>query len=492
MMFEKLSRDVVIDFGTASVLVYVQGQGIVLKEPSVVAIDTTTDHVVKVGQDAMEMLGRTPDHIKAVRPMKDGVVDNYDVALEVLRYYIRRACGKVWIPPRVMICVPTGITELQMRAFMEASHEAGARRTYLIEEAKAAALGAGLDITSPIGSMVVNIGGGVSDIAVLSMGGIVVADSIRIGGDKFDEAIQSYIRRRYNILIGERTAEDIKIRIGDVYDHKKPGYMRVAGRSLSDGAQREVLLSSKEMLEALYEPITAILDSICSVIEHTPPELVGDILQKGMILTGGGSLLRGLDRLIERVTGIPVYMAKKPISATVLGAGSLLPQLGSMPEGPVQISSLTAPVRANASGRSASTRDDRRVDDRRSGDRFENARRDEREAHDDRYAYADRSDRYDGRDSRDQRASDRREVRDERFAYEQRPERVERSERSVPAEHRAARERGDAREVRDTQNARTVVRDTRKSRRASENRPRDNRERDAREGDTPRRPSARN
>ena len=338
-MFEKLSRDIVIDFGTATVLVYVEGQGIVLKEPSVVAIDVSTDRVLKVGQDAMEMLGRTPEHIEAVRPMKDGSISQYEVTLQMLRYFIRRACGRVWIAPRVMICVPTGITEVEMRAVMEASREAGARKTYLIEEPKAAAIGAGLDIRSPVGSMVVNIGGGVSDIAVLSMGGVVVSDSIRIGGDKFDEAIQSYMRRRYNILIGERTAEDIKIRIGDVYEHKKPSYMRVTGRSLSEGTPREVLISSKEMIEALYEPITAILDSICSVIEQTPPELVGDILQKGMTLTGGGSLLNGLDRLIERVTGIPTYVAKKPISATVLGAGSLLPYIGSMPEGIVNIPS---------------------------------------------------------------------------------------------------------------------------------------------------------
>ena len=338
-MFEKLSRDIVIDFGTATVLVYVEGQGIVLKEPSVVAIDVSTDRVLKVGQDAMEMLGRTPEHIEAVRPMKDGSISQYEVTLQMLRYFIRRACGRVWIAPRVMICVPTGITEVEMRAVMEASREAGARKTYLIEEPKAAAIGAGLDIRSPVGSMVVNIGGGVSDIAVLSMGGVVVSDSIRIGGDKFDEAIQSYMRRRYNILIGERTAEDIKIRIGDVYEHKKPAYMRVTGRSLTEGTPREVLISSKEMIEALYEPITAILDSICSVIEQTPPELVGDILQKGMTLTGGGSLLHGLDRLIERVTGIPTYVAKKPISATVLGAGSLLPYIGSMPEGIVNIPS---------------------------------------------------------------------------------------------------------------------------------------------------------
>ena len=340
-MLEKLSRNIsrniAIDFGTASVLVYVQDQGIVLNEPSVVAIDVSSDRVVKVGKDAMEMLGRTPDHIEAVRPMKDGSISQYEVTLQMLRYFIRRACGKVWIPPRVLITVPTGITEVEMRAVMEASREAGARHTYLIEEPKAAAIGAGLDIKSPVGSMIVNIGGGVSDIAVLSMGGVVVADSIKIGGDKFDEALQSYMRRPNNVAIGDRTAEDIKIRLGNVYEHKNPEYMEVVGRTYTDGMPREVLISSREMIEALYEPITAILDSICSVVEQTPPELVGDILQRGMVLTGGGSKLRGLDRLIERVTGIPVHVATKPISSTVLGAGSLLPYLKSMPEGLVTL-----------------------------------------------------------------------------------------------------------------------------------------------------------
>ena len=338
-VFENLTRDIAIDFGTASVLVYVQGQGIVLKEPSVVTIDVSTDRVDKVGREAMELWGRTPDHIHAIRPMKNGTISQYEVTLQMLRYFIRRACGKVWLRPRVLICVPTGITEVEMRAVMEASREAGARRTYLIEEPKAAAIGAGLDIKSPVGSMVVNIGGGVSDIAVLSMGGVVVADSIPVGGDKFDEAIQSYMRRRYNLLISEICAENIKINIGEVYEHKKAGYMQVRGRSLTEGTSKDVLVSSREMLEALYEPITAILDSICSVVEQTPPELVGDILQKGMVLTGGGSLLRGLDKLIERVTGIPTYVASKPISSTVLGAGSLLPYLNGMPEGVVTLPS---------------------------------------------------------------------------------------------------------------------------------------------------------
>ena len=336
-MLDKFTRNVAIDFGTASVLVYVQGQGIVLKEPSVVAIDVATDHVVRVGQEAMEMMGRTPDHIQAIRPMKNGSFSQYEVTLQMLRYFIRRACGKVWIPPRVLICVPTRITDIEKRAIMDASREAGARRTYLIEEPKAAALGAGLDIKSPVGSMVVNIGGGVCDIAVLSMGCIVSSDTIPVGGDKFDEAILSYIRRRYNILITESTAEEIKVQIGDVYEHKKPTYLEVTGRTLTEGSSKPILLSSKEMIEALYEPITAILDSICMVIEKTPPELVGDILQKGMVLTGGGATLRGLDRLIERVTGIPTTVARKPISSTVIGAGSLLPYISSMPEGMISL-----------------------------------------------------------------------------------------------------------------------------------------------------------
>ncbi len=336
-MFENLKRDIAIDFGTATVLVYVDGRGIVLKEPSVVAIDTSTDRVVKVGQDAMDMLGRTPEHIQAIRPMKDGSISQYEVTLQMLKYFIRRACGKTWIPPRVMITVPSRITDVEMRAIMDASREAGARRTYLIEEAKAAALGADMDITSAEGSMIVNIGGGVTDVAVLSMGGIVVSDSIQVGGDRFDEAIVNYVRRRYGILIGERTAEDIKIRIGEVFKHDKPLYMRVCGRSLAEGTPREIVLSSKEMLEAVSEPMTAILDSICMIMETMPNELLTRISQQGMVLTGGGSLLHGLDRLIEHVTRVPVRLARKPISSAVLGAGKMLQCLDGMPEGVVNL-----------------------------------------------------------------------------------------------------------------------------------------------------------
>lgn len=340
-MFENLSRDIAIDFGTASVLVYVEGKGIVLKEPSVVAIDVTTDRVLKVGHEAMEMMGRTPEHIEAIRPMKDGSISQYEVTLQMLKYFIRRACGKTWIPPRVMITVPSGITDVEMRAVMDASREAGARRTYLVEEAKAAALGADLDISSPDGAMVVNIGGGVTDVAVLSMGGIVVSDYIKVGGDRFDEAIVAYIRRRYGILIGERTAEDIKIRIGDVFEHETPLYMRVSGRSLREGTPCEIVLSSKEIIEAVSEPMMAILDAISMVIEQMPPELLPDIAHRGMVLTGGGSLLHGLDRLIEHVIRIPARMARKPISSAVLGAGKLLKHLDGMPEGLVSLPTRT-------------------------------------------------------------------------------------------------------------------------------------------------------
>lgn len=340
-MFENLKRDlkrdIAIDFGTATVLVYVEGKDIVLKEPSVVAVDMSTDRVVKVGRDAMEIQGRTPEHIETIRPMKNGSISQYEVTLQMLKYFIRRASGKTWIPPRVMITVPSGISEVEMLAVMEASREAGARRTYLIEEAKAAALGANLDISSAEGSMIVNIGGGVTDVAVLSMGGIVVSDSIKVGGDRFDEAIVSYIRRRYGILIGERTAEDIKIRIGEVFEHQKPLYMRVSGRSLSEGTPKEVVVSSKETIEAVSEPLTAILDSICMIIETMPQELFAEISQKGMILTGGGSMLHGLDKLITHVTGVPARLAKRPITSAVLGAGKLLPYLDRMPEGLVSL-----------------------------------------------------------------------------------------------------------------------------------------------------------
>ncbi|MBE6600352.1 MAG: rod shape-determining protein [Ruminococcaceae bacterium] len=329
------SNDIGIDLGTASVLVYVKGTGIVIQEPSVVAIDTTTDKVLNVGRAAQQMLGRTPGNIVAIRPMREGVISQYEVTLKMLQYFIRRACGNMFFKPRVMICVPTGITEVEERAVVDAANQAGARQTHLIEEPIAAAIGAGLDISGPRGNMIVDIGGGTTDVAVISLGGIVVSESIKTAGDKMDEAIMHYVRRKYNILIGERTAEQIKINIGAVYEHKRPKQMKVKGRDLSQGLPREIVLSSTEMLEALIDPISEILDGVCAVIERTPPELVGDILQNGIMMTGGGSMVYGLDKLITEVTGIRTRVAENPVSCVAIGTGEALEHLGNIPEGAV-------------------------------------------------------------------------------------------------------------------------------------------------------------
>ena len=331
-------NDIGIDLGTARVLVYVKGKGIVLKEPCVVAIDTWTDKILKVGHEAQQTLGRTPGNIVAIRPLREGVISQYEVTLKMLQYFIRRACGNMFFKPKVMICVPTGITEVEERAVVAASNQAGARQTHLIEEPVAAAIGAGLDISGPTGRMVVDIGGGTTDIAVISLGGIVVSDSIKVAGDKMDEAIMRYVRRAYNMLIGERTAERIKISIGAIYEHKHPKTIKVKGRDLRDGLPKEVLISSTEMLEALYEPIESILDSVCSVIERTPPELVGDILQHGITMTGGGSLIYGFDKLITKVTGINTRVANDPISCVAIGTGESLNNLSAIPEGSVNFS----------------------------------------------------------------------------------------------------------------------------------------------------------
>ena len=339
------SKDIGIDLGTATVLVYVQGKGVVLKEPSFVAIDNNTDYIVKVGKDARAMLGRNPDNISVIRPLRDGVIDQYDVTLRMIQYFIRRACGNAVFPPRVIICIPTGISEVEERAVIDAGTKAGARKTSLIEEPVAAALGAGLDIYSPNGNMIVDIGGGTTDVAVISLGGVVVSESVKYAGDKFDEAIMRYVRRKHNVLIGERTAEIIKIRVGAVYEHSEPREIKVKGRCLLQGLPKEITVSSREMLEALMEPISEILDTICSVIERTPPELIGDILKDGIVMTGGGSLLYGLDKLIEDVTGIKTRVAKNPTDCVVLGTGIALEYLDSMPEGTVDLSRIGRPRR---------------------------------------------------------------------------------------------------------------------------------------------------
>lgn len=335
-----LSKDIGMDLGTTSVLVYVDGSGIVINEPSVVAVDKNTDCITKIGKDAHVMIGRNPGNIEIVKPLRAGVINRYDVTEKMIQYFIRRAGGSSVIRPRLVICIPTGISEIEERAVMDAGTNAGARKTYLVAEPVAAAVGAGVDIYSPTGNMIVDIGGGTTDVAVISMGGIVVSKSVKIAGDKFDEAIMEYVRREHNIAIGEGMAEQIKLRIGAVYEHKEAKTMSVKGRCLIQGLPKEVVLSSKKMLEAMMDPISAIFDTVCSVIEETPPELVGDILKNGIILTGGGSQLYGLDKLMTDVIGIRTRVAKDPVMCVALGTGKILQIIDNPPEGVIDLSRI--------------------------------------------------------------------------------------------------------------------------------------------------------
>ena len=322
------SPDIGIDLGTASVLVYVKGKGIVLQEPSVVAIDTSTNKVLAVGEEAQKMLGRTPGNIVAIRPLKDGVISDYDVTEKMLKHFIEKVTGGVglfrFFKPQIIVCVPSGVTEVEKRAVIDATMEAGARDVFLIEEPIAAAIGAGIEISQPIGSMVVDIGGGTSDVAVISLGGIVVSTSIKIAGDKFDEAIVKYMRKKHSILIGERTAEEIKINIGSAFPRDTEVTMDVRGRNLVSGLPETIKVSSEETLEALRESVAQIADAVHYVLEKTPPELSADISDKGILMTGGGSLLWGLDKLIAKRTGISVYIADDAISCVAKGTGEAL------------------------------------------------------------------------------------------------------------------------------------------------------------------------
>ena len=322
------SPDIGIDLGTASVLVYVKGKGIVLQEPSVVAIDTSTNKVLAVGEEAQRMLGRTPGNIVAIRPLKDGVISDYDVTEKMLKHFIEKVTGGVglfrFFKPQIIVCVPSGVTEVEKRAVIDATMEAGARDVFLIEEPIAAAIGAGIEISQPNGSMVVDIGGGTSDVAVISLGGIVVSTSIKIAGDKFDEAIVKYMRKKHSILIGERTAEEIKINIGSAFPRDTEVTMDVRGRNLVSGLPETIKVSSEETLEALRESVAQIADAVHYVLEKTPPELSADISDKGILMTGGGSLLWGLDKLIAKRTGISVYIAEDAISCVAKGTGEAL------------------------------------------------------------------------------------------------------------------------------------------------------------------------
>lgn len=314
--------DIGIDLGTASILVYVKGKGVVLKEPSVVAFDRDTNRIKAIGEEARLMLGRTPGNIVAVRPLRQGVISDYTVTEKMLKYFISKAVGKQrFRKPIISICVPSGVTEVERKAVEDAAFQAGARDVKIIEEPIAAAIGAGIDIARPCGNMIVDIGGGTSDIAVISLGGTVVSTSIKIAGDDFDDAIVRYMRKKHNLLIGERTAEDIKIRIGSAYPRPEVETVDVRGRNLVTGLPKTITVTSKETEEALHDTTLQIVDAVHSVLEKTPPELAADIADRGIVLTGGGSLLYGLEELIESKTGITTMTAEEPMTAVAIGTG---------------------------------------------------------------------------------------------------------------------------------------------------------------------------
>lgn len=330
-LYRLFSRDLAIDLGTANTLIYIRGLGIVSNEPSVVAVQQDArggKKVLAVGKEAKEMLGRTPGNIVAIRPMKDGVIADFEITAAMLRYFIQTAHNrKALVRPRIVIGIPSGITEVERRAVREAAESAGAREVYLIEQPMAAAIGAGLPITEPSGNMIVDIGGGTSDVAVISLAGIVYSKSVRVGGDKMDEGIIQHIKRKYNLLIGERTAELIKMGIGTAYPTDEVLTMDIKGRDLVAGVPRTLTVSSDEIRDALSEPINAIVEAVKVTLERTPPELAGDIADRGIVLAGGGALLKNLDTLLREETGLPVFLAEDPLSSVVIGAGKALEEL---------------------------------------------------------------------------------------------------------------------------------------------------------------------
>ena len=336
--FSLFSNDIGIDLGTATVLVYLKGKGIVLNEPSVVAVDRVTGKLIAVGSEAQETLGRTPGNIVAIRPLREGVISDYEMTECMIKEFIRKVQGFRLFKPNVVICVPSIITEVEERAVIDAGTQAGAKRVFLIEEPVAAAIGAGIDITKPNGNLVVDVGGGTTDIAVISLGGVVESTSIKIAGDKFDEAIIKYIRRKHNALIGERTAEQIKKNIGCVYPRSEEELMEVKGRCLMTGLPRTFTVSSTEVLEALEEVSSAIVEAIHSVLERTPPELTGDISSNGIVMTGGGSLICGFDKLVASKTGIPTRVADEAVSCVAYGTGNCLENLSRMQDGTINLS----------------------------------------------------------------------------------------------------------------------------------------------------------
>lgn len=321
-------KDIGIDLGTANTLVHVRGKGIVVREPSVVAIDKTTNKVLAVGNNAKDMIGRTPGNIVAIRPMKDGVIANFDITQSMLKSFIKavNSSGSI-VKPRVVVCVPSGITEVEKRAVEEAVISSGAREAYLMEEPMAAAIGAGLPVGEPTGSMVVDIGGGTSEVAVISLGGIVTSKSVRVAGDALDGAIVAYIKKEYNLMIGDRTGEQVKLTIGSAYPVEDEKEMEIRGRDLMTGLPKNIRITQEEIRQALSEPISSIIDAIKLTLEKTPPELSSDVMDRGITITGGGALIEGLDKLIEQETGIPVSVAESPLDCVALGTGKVLEEI---------------------------------------------------------------------------------------------------------------------------------------------------------------------
>ena len=326
-LLEIFSNDIGIDLGTANTLVYVKGQGIVLREPSVVAVRSGTSQVLAVGDEAKRMLGRTPGNIVAVRPLKDGVIADFEMTESMLRHFITKVHNRKWVRPRVVIAVPSGITEVEKRAVKESAAHAGAREVYLIEEPMAAAIGVGLPVQDAAGNMIIDIGGGTTEVALISLSGIVFSRSVRVAGDELDEAIACYMKRAYNLMIGERTAEEIKIKIGSAYPVEKETSMEVKGRDLVAGLPKTLTITSQEVREALLEPISTIVESVRVALERCPPELSADLVDRGLVLAGGGALLRGLDKLLQEETGLPVHVAEDPLSAVAEGTGRALSEL---------------------------------------------------------------------------------------------------------------------------------------------------------------------
>ena len=325
-----MGRDMAVDLGTANTLVYVRGQGIVLNEPSVVAIDVATGRPLAVGTEAKKMIGRTPHHIQVVRPLKDGVIADFEICEKMLRYFIHKVHNRRWMKPRIIICVPSGITGVEKRAVQEAAQYAGARDTYIIEEPMAAAIGAGLPVQEPAGNMIVDIGGGTTEVAVISLGGIVASESVRVAGDELDDAIVQYIKKEYSLALGERTAEEVKVALGSAWKLAEELQAEVRGRDLITGLPKTITITTNEIREALAEPVSTIVDAVKVTLDKTPPELAADIMEQGITLAGGGALLNGLDRRIAHETGMPIQIAANALFCVALGSGQSLEEFEAL------------------------------------------------------------------------------------------------------------------------------------------------------------------